>query len=256
MPDFFERNAPAWYPDARRVQSPNYAPGHQGRRAVVLHIAEGGYQSSIDFMATAGVSAHFIVSENGNISQLVSVFDTAYGNGLSYKNGQWISPRNKVVHPTWQLIEPGVNPNLQTISIEHAGFHTKSRPKVQLDATVRLLKWLASWWVSLNPYVPGKTLIGHGMLDTIDRVNCPGPYFNLAMIAKAANPILIPARYIYSPRLPIYQASTLTGPLAGYVLPGEEVAIDAKAPLPGYAANAGHLASGAGFVDLSKLESV
>lgn len=253
-------NAPSKYPTSRWVGSPHFTPGNRGRLAVVLHIAEGGYQSSIDYMRNRGVSAHFIVSEIGRVSQMVSVHDTAFGNGLTFDGVNWISPdpRNKVVHPTWQRIQPGINPNLTTISIEHAGFHTTARPKVQLDATVSLLKWLAGWFPSLSPYKPGYTLIGHSYLDTVDRINCPGPFFNLERIATMANPPPLTQSFYRVKGLPIYEDSMLTRPIGQYLPADSVIEIDrthAEQPAD-YALSAGHLKTGAGFVDLNGAERV
>lgn len=179
------------YPGARRPKgfAPNthYWPGNQGRLAVVLHICEGPYQGSITHLRNSGLSAHFVISEGGEVSQLVGVDDSAWANGLSWQGGQWISPEGHVSRPTWTRITPGVNPNWQTISIEHAGFHTKPRPRAQLAATIALLRWLAVQFPTLAPYTPGATLIGHGHISTVDRPNCPGPYFDLAAIAAEAN---------------------------------------------------------------------
>lgn len=260
-------NAPGWYPLAEKqsgfVAGKHYSTGNQGRRAVVLHIAEGGFLSSVSYLRQQGLSAHFMISEAGSVAQMVSVHDSAWGNGLSYKNGQWYSPdpRNKLVHPTWQRIEPGVNPNFTTISIEHAGYHDKPRPKAQIDATIALLKWLAGWFHDLVPYKPSYSLIGHGMLDTIDRVNCPGPYFDLAKIASAATP----AASVYTfPGLPVYQSSMLIGSVALYLPKDTYLEID-QIGGPGYAPNAGHVKRAVidgrdvlqpGFVDTRQLRNV
>ncbi len=180
-----------FYPGAVKpagfVPDTHYTPGNQGRVGVCLHICEGPFEGSITHLRNSGLSAHFVISEGGTIAQLVDTDHSAWGNGLSYQDNRWISPRGKIVFPTWQRITPGVNPNLQTISIEHAGFHNKSRPRVQLQATIALLRWLGAQYPSLTPFSPAASLIGHGMLDTIDRINCPGPAFDLAAIAAEAN---------------------------------------------------------------------
>lgn len=189
------------YPGALWKPSTNYAKGNQGRKAVVLHIAQGGFDSSITYMQNNGVSSHFIISEGGTIAQLVDIADTAWGNGLAWcdtpeeaarlnatwQGAGWYCPHQHKVSPTWPGLTPGINPNLQTISIEHAGKSGVTRPRAQLAATVRLLAWLAQQCPSLNPYVPGQTLIRHADLDPIDKSFCPGPAFDLAAIAAEAN---------------------------------------------------------------------
>lgn len=182
-----------WAPFAARAPGFNagvhYRPGNNGRLAVVLHIAQGGYTSSVDYLRAKGLSAHFIVSEMGRITQMVPISASAYGNGLSWNTSRdkWICPHDHIVHPTWQRLAPPTNPNFTTISIEHAGFNTKPRPALQMQATTLLLQWLVVQYPTLGPYVPGYTLIGHSHLDDVDRAFCPGEYFDFAAIAAQAN---------------------------------------------------------------------
>lgn len=182
-----------WYPPATRAPDfrpgVHYRPGNQGRLAVVLHIAQGGYQSSVNYLRNVGLSAHFIVSEGGSVTQMVPISASAYGNGLSWNSAhdKWICPHDHTVHPAWLRLQVPINPNFQTISIEHAGFNTKPRPAAQMQATVRLMQWLAMQYPTLGPYVPGYTLIGHSHLDDVDKAFCPGEYFDYAAIAAQAN---------------------------------------------------------------------
>jgi len=262
MPDAFTANAPSRYPDAEWQSGfkagDHYSTGNDGRLAVALHIAEGGYISSVNFLRQQGLSAHFIVSENGSVAQMAGIHDSAWAQGLLYaatpadlpkgwtwQGVGWYSPRKKRVNPTWQLLTPGIDPNRTIISIEHAGFHNKARPAVQLAATIRLLRWLASWFPSLNPYVPGRTLIGHFNLDNLDRANCPGPHFDFAKIAKAAS-LSPPPRRMRFKGWPIYQRKELNGTLAGHLQSGEEFEVDVT-----YTNGAGHLSDQRGFVDLN-----
>lgn len=189
------------YPGVTWKPSPNHTPGNHGRKAVVLHIAQGGYTSSITHMAANGVSSHFIVSAAGSVSQMVDIADTAWANGLAWcdtpaeaaalgaawQGVGWYCPHKHKVTPSWADITPGVNPNLETISIEHEGMSGRALPAVQLSATVRLLAWLAQQCPSLAPYAPGHTLIRHADIDPTDKAFCPGPAFDLALIARLAN---------------------------------------------------------------------
>ncbi len=242
------------YPGARQASgfgaNTHYTPGNKGRLAVVLHICEGAYQGSIAYLRSIGLSSHFVVSEGGEVSQLVNVNDTAWANGLSYEGGKWYSPRprHKVVTPTWKRLTPGMDSNGHTISIEHAGYHNKPRPNAQIQATINLLRWLGSQFPSLMPYAPGVSLIGHFNLDNLDRANCPGVYFDFAGIAAAANTQA--GRYRVR-GLAVYQRQDLTGALAGELPSGAQVTIDQT-----YSNGAGHLSSGLGFVRMSDLEAV
>ena len=74
-----------WYPLATRAPGfragVHYAPSNRGRLACVLHIAQGGYQSSIDYLRAKGLSSHFIISEGGSVTQMVPLSASAYANG-------------------------------------------------------------------------------------------------------------------------------------------------------------------------------
>lgn len=159
---------------ADRQPSPNFTAGRNGLavKATVIHIAEGGFQGSIDWMKQVGTSAHFIIAKDGRIAQLVSINDTAYGNGLSYINGHWIDPDGHVVNPAWPGLVPGVNPNYQTISIEHQGFSGEPWTPEMSAADGRLLQWLREETKLI--WTPRQTLIGHYEISPISRANCPG----------------------------------------------------------------------------------
>ena len=111
----------------------------------------------------------------------------AYGNGLSQHEGQWYNARGAKVSPSWRGLRAAVNPNRTTISIEHAGQHADPWPQAMMDANTQLLQWIGSVVPSLRVLVPGQNLIGHGMLDPVDRANCPGPRVDFAAIANAVN---------------------------------------------------------------------
>ena len=239
----------------------HFLPGNDGRLAVCLHICEGGFQSSIAYLRKIGLSAHFVISEGGSVAQLVNVHDSAQAQGLRYgrtpadldptwtwQGVGWYSPRGKLVQPTWTLLQPGMNTNRTIISIEHAGYHNKPRPRVQTQATIDVLRWLGTQFPTLLPYIPGRTLIGHCNLDTIDRANCPGAFFDFAAIAAAANART--GRYRVR-GLPVYQRQELDGPLAGELPSGTQVDVDMT-----YANGAAHLASNMGFVRLDALEAL
>jgi hypothetical protein len=177
------------YPGATYQQSKNKWDGNNGRRAVVLHIAQGGFWSSVKWMNTHGTSAHFVVALTGAVAQMLSVNDSAWANGLSYDKSlkRWECPHDHVVSPTWKLLDTAHNPNSQTISIEHEGFSGRAMSVQQLDATVRLLRWLGAQFPELLPYRVGETLIGHFHLDPVDKGFCPGGGVDLLDIARRAN---------------------------------------------------------------------
>jgi len=184
---------PARYPGATWAESPHHWPGHKGRKAVVIHINEGHFESSIAYMLRTGTSAHFEVGADGRIAQLVGVQDSAWCNGLSYHalTRRWVCPHGHVVSPSWDQLDPAdENPNWTTLSIENEGFSGRLLPPAQFQANVDLLVWLGARFPSLVPYTVGRTLIGHSHLDSVDKARCPGSGVSLVALAEAANTIL------------------------------------------------------------------
>ena len=186
-----------WWTDAinytsQAWRSGAFDPDVVARRAVVLHITDG-----VDSRKTLGspnskVSSHFLNRQEG-VYQHVSIFDTSYANGLSYKNGRWIDPAGNVVNPPWQGLEPPTNPNYTTISIENEGRPgIPLSPKQQQQLTA-ILRALAVQYPQFMPYVPGVNLIGHRDIAPIHRARCPGSAFDFQAIAAAANADLLGA---------------------------------------------------------------
>lgn len=252
-----------WYPQAApyTIPVPNFSRGFTRRDAVVLHIIVGSQASArAKFQNPASrVSAHFSISKAGAVEQYVSVLDTAYGNGLSWNGQYWVDPEGAVldgVHhpaPTWPKLAPPLNPNSQTISIEHEGQPSDTPTAAMAAARADLLRWLGAQFPSLAVYTPHQNLIGHYEISPANRPNCPGPNVDYVAIAQSGSQYPV---YRMPTALDIFQRSDLTGPTAGQIRPGETVQIDARAPLPGYAPTAAHLADGRGFVDLTKLEAL
>lgn len=177
-----------WCPFAERIPTPNFTPGNRGRDAFVMHIMDGTFQNSLNWMRKVGTSAHFDIAKTGRIVQQVSINDSAWGNGLAYENGRWYTVRAGVktrVNPSWPLLRAGVNPNLTTISMEHEGKSGDALTPEQRAASIRVLQWCrqeVDW-----TYQEGRTLIGHRHLDNVGRARCPGPSFDLSAFAMAGN---------------------------------------------------------------------
>lgn len=179
-----------WCPFAIRkpVPSHKYWTGNKGRDAVVMHVAEGTMEGTISwFLGGSEATAHFGIGLDGALYQFVSVNDSAFGNGASYRRGRWYDPKGNLIQPGWSGMRPGENPNWYTISVEHAGYYQDSWTDAMDATNTRLLAWLAEQFPSLAPYAPGKSLIGHCDISPIDKKNCPGLRVDYARIAAAAN---------------------------------------------------------------------
>jgi N-acetyl-anhydromuramyl-L-alanine amidase AmpD len=192
-----------WCPFAikRPIVSSNYASGRGSQvvTAVVMHIAAGTMASVFPTFNTLDrkTSAHFCIGKDGALEQYVSVNDTAYGNGLAWKDGQWYNSRSKVVNPTWSNLIAQTNPNAYTVSIEHEGQPADEWTADMYRTNNRLLVWLGEQFSLM--YNPHHSLIGHCEIDPLDKPNCPGPNVNYERIATDACAILVGKKLAWVP---------------------------------------------------------
>ncbi len=246
-------------PEATKVDIPasNFSVGNVGRKAGVLHIIEGSAASALSEFQNGSTrkSAHFVASKAGEIWQCVSVIDTAYANGLSYKNGHWIDPEDNIVHPPWPGLNPPVNPNFQTISIEREGHYQDIPPDAQNAAVVRILCYLHETFPTMLPvWTPLLSLIGHCHISPIARANCPGPHVDYAGLAASANgppPPPLTKQYRAKHHYVTQRQEDNGPPIVRELVPGEVVEVDKW-----YTNGRVHLATGEGFADLADLEAV
>lgn len=178
---------------AEWAESPNQSDNRGIKKeAICLHITDGTGESALSWLRStrSQASSHFLVMENGKIYQLVDTDKMAWTNGLTWTGAFWINPRGARVAPIWDRLKPPTNPNYQTISIEIAGFPAIPRPDVQKQAVKKLIAWICQ----THGIVPKArdTIIGHFMLDTVDRAHCPGPNISLDEYAQINN-ISIPS---------------------------------------------------------------
>jgi N-acetylmuramoyl-L-alanine amidase len=120
------------------IPTSNYSVGRsQAPDCIVIHIAEGSKASVVgEFQnAASQLSSHFLVNQNGSVTQFVGTANVAFGNGI-------------VDNPTSELLlqRPGINPNQWTISIEHEGFSTSDFTEAQYATTSKLIKYLHDEW--------------------------------------------------------------------------------------------------------------
>lgn len=250
-----------WMPEAQRVPVPAFSVGNQGRKAAVIHIAEGTALSAVSWFKNpaSGVSSHFIVSDAGQIFQCVSVFDTAYANGLSWNVTLkcWIDPEGnflKAKPPAWTGLTPPVNPNWQTISIEREG-HSKDQPSAAENAAVvRILQFVHSQFPALT-WAFMQTLIGHCHISPIARANCPGPHVDYAALAAAANAGMPPKKYRVR-GIPVYEQADRHGPQWGTLKQDDVIEINDMSN--GHISTVNGVPAGIGFIrfDPDTLEAI
>jgi hypothetical protein len=215
-----------WMPGVLQVRSPNFWVGNHDRRAACLHVVQGSFQSALSEFRSSRTqkSAHFTISKTGVIAQHVSIHDSAWANGLEWVMGRWRSPEGHWVIPTWADIVPGVNPNRDTVSIEHEGDPGDPWTAAMFDANTRVLRYIASETGLV--YVPHRTLIGHYEISPIDRSFCPGPHVDYAAIAAAANAPAELRFMVVVDVANIRQGPGTTFPIAGQIRRGEFLIAD------------------------------
>lgn len=144
--------------------SPNFRRGRQGYSiiAIVNHITDGLMPGTLNWMLSteSKVSAHYLVTKTGRIIQMVADEDTAYAVG-------------NVNQPTWTLYD-GSNPNNYTLSIEHEALSGEGLTEAQYQSTMALHWQLISKW---QIPIDRNHIIGHYVLDSINRLNDPGANF-------------------------------------------------------------------------------
>jgi len=142
------------------IKSPNFWPGRARYKplGIVIHIGEGSATAIINTFRNPQTqkSAHYLVTKTGKIYQFVKEKDTAWHSGQIFK-------------PSWELLKPGVNPNLYTIGIEFEGFSEEIPTLWQVLVGSWLIKKISANWA-----IPLDTLhvIGHNQIRQ-DKL-CPG----------------------------------------------------------------------------------
>ncbi len=144
--------------------SPNFSKGRNGKKiiAIVNHITAGAFPGCLSWMKNpqAKASAHYLVTRQGKIYQMVRDEDTSWHAGAVNK-------------PSWKLYD-GTNPNRYTIGIEHECLTGGLLTEAQYKATVELHKMLIAKY---NIPIDEDHIIGHYRIDGVNRPNCPGPIF-------------------------------------------------------------------------------
>ena len=150
--------------DIKWNPSPNFTSGRSGRKiiAIVNHITAGAFPGCLNWLCniTSSASAHYLITQTGDIYQLVREADTAWHAGIARK-------------PTWRLHD-GSNPNRRTIGIEHECISGGELTEDQYQATLRLQRELCAKY---DLPIDRNHIIGHYEINPVDRPGCPGEDF-------------------------------------------------------------------------------
>lgn len=182
--------------------SPNMEVGRDGWKPdiVVCHITEGSFAGAVSWLCnpTAQVSSHFVVAQDGRITQLVSLENTAWANGTSDKASDNAYYGNSLLSA---VVARHTNANKYTISIEHEGVYATTRGVLtvkQLAATIDLIAWIRTKVKRIYGVViplDRAHIVGHTQISPINKPNCPGAGFQFDTILKALKDreIVVPA---------------------------------------------------------------
>ncbi len=221
-----------------KVQSPSYG-GFELRKgsptSIVVHSTSNSqkntsFASEAKYLFESKISgAHYLVGKQAQIVCFLSPLKWAAWHA---GNCQW----------AWQ--------NARSIGVElHHSVGDAFYPGEQLGALRALLLSLMAQFSIPLPMVEthGQIAIAGPYSRKHDPDGWPHDDFILWRDRNLAPPPPRPTgRYCHVKGLPVYQRSNRTGPLWGYLLPGESVVVDDLA--------SGHLADGRGFVDLNGLQ--
>lgn len=141
---------------------------------IVDHVVAGSGSSCDSWFRSSGnsvSSAHFLVWEDGRVTQYVDIRQMAWANGLSTDR----IPKSKA-----NIVKQRkINPNKYSISIEHAGF-TGELTAAQLKASIELHRWIRDEVKRIYGHtipMDRNNILGHFEVDPTRKPNCPGPKF-------------------------------------------------------------------------------
>ncbi len=157
----------------RSILSPNYFMGRAGYTPqwVILHGTAGG--SSAQNIATyfadpaSQASTNYVIGQDGTIICCVVEENAPWANGVL-----------EVGHDPWW--SEAINPNFQTISIEHVKPSTDNSDQLtdaQKAASFALVKDICTRWnIPQRAADASGGITGHYSVSPISRARCPGPY--------------------------------------------------------------------------------
>ncbi|MGQ0815605.1 MAG: N-acetylmuramoyl-L-alanine amidase [Gemmatimonadota bacterium] len=157
---------------ANWIGSPSKTSGRSGHRpeAIVIHIMEGTLAGTDSWFKSpqSKVSAHYGVGQNGEIHQYVAEGDTAFHAGRTF-------------NCTWKGRRAGVNPNSNTIGIEHEGQANSDWSTKMYEASAALIAEIANRWsipLDRDHIVGHREIYGHK--------TCPGAKVDLDHLIERA----------------------------------------------------------------------
>lgn len=160
-----------------------FQSGYTDRVGFADHAAGGFLNTMRDpsFWASVGTSVHFAIGRDGEIIQMVNIFDTAWAQGKLGPTQSW---------PPFATMGRQ-NPNGYLISTEHADWESVNGVSHAVPGSQWTPEEYAAdlrvkrWCVEEVRRVTGKDLMrfgldslaGHHMFDSVNRAECPGKFW-------------------------------------------------------------------------------
>ena len=176
---FEKKKDPNGYSENCYIGHKNYIPN-----IIVCHI-NSTYNSAIShfYDSKSEVSSHYVIRKDGHIKQVVSLENSAWANGTSFRE----SSDAYYKFATSELINSvSENANYFTFSIEHESFDG-SLTNEQIESSVKVIKEIIKYVkIKYNYDIPidRKHIIGHNEVNPIVRKKCPGINFPYDEIIK------------------------------------------------------------------------
>jgi N-acetyl-anhydromuramyl-L-alanine amidase AmpD len=157
---------------------------------IVCHITEGSYAGAVSWLCNTAskASAHFVVSKNGEVTQLVPLNMAAWANGTSTDASSSVyygKAKSSIVRSR------KTNANYYTVSIEHEGVYSQTHGALtdkQLSATIELIKYIRSEVkriYGIDIPIDRQHIIGHYEIAPVTKPHCPGEKFPFNEIIQA-----------------------------------------------------------------------
>ena len=174
-----------------RGQSPN----KMSRRdwipdLIVSHITEGAFNGAVSWLSNpqSKASSHFVVAQDGRITQLVDITEAAWINGTNTDPNSGNFYGNSLLR---SVRDRKTNANFYSVGIEHEGIHARTKGRltpIQLEATI----WLHQHIIAEIKRIYGmdieldrEHIVGHYQVDPIRKPFCPGELFQFDEIIEA-----------------------------------------------------------------------
>ena len=153
---------------------------------IVNHVTEGGFAGAVSWLrnSKSQASAHFVVSRQGEITQLVDLKEMAWCNGTG--NGEKYNVNRSTVPLVQQLKG---NANWYSVSIEHEGYSYKDLRGGLTEPQYQASLWLHQYIRDEVKKIFGNTIpfdrdhvVGHCEIAPKEKPNCPGQNFPWARL--------------------------------------------------------------------------